>query len=60
MSDTKKYPKTKYTHSYNENVYKCQGSCCSCKYTTPTRPNNFVLTPYQHQQYKPGRKYMGV
>jgi hypothetical protein len=61
-NSAKVFPKTKYTHLDKEGKYKCQGSCCSCKYvntySTENIPNIYVK--FEHKPYKLGNKYIGV
>jgi hypothetical protein len=44
-NNPKLFPQPKYSHTSNENNYKCQGSSCSCKY-------EYNRTNYDNTQYK--------
>lgn len=60
-NSAKVFPKTLYTNLDNEGKYKCQGSCCSCKYvnkSTGKIPNIYVK--FEEKPYKLGNKYIGV
>ncbi len=64
-NSAKVFPKTLYSNLDNEGKYKCQGSCCSCKYvnkySTKNIPSNmFEFKEFKSQHYKIGNKYIGV